>query len=243
MPANRPALSLIVPTRKRPEQLNRFLISVAATARFSDLIEIVLVVDADDELCRTAAFPSLTIRHVVGPPGRTMGELNRAGYAASRGDHVMLLNDDVVVKTRGWDRTVLSCFRRFPDPVALVHVNDTLIRDYLCTFPILSREYCELIGGICPTEYERYRIDDHIYNVFNLLAVLEKIRIVYLPDVVFEHTNYVLTAGGDAEYRPDEKIHEIDSKRFHVAASQGALPQAPPYKWLYVCEPSMYAPQ
>src|SRR6266545_4674763 len=167
MPANRPALSLIVPTRKRPEQLNRFLISVAATARFSDLIEIVLVVDADDELCRTAAFPSLTIRHVVGPPGRTMGELNRAGYAASRGDHVMLLNDDVVVKTRGWDRTVLSCFRRFPDPVALVHVNDTLIRDYLCTFPILSREYCELIGGICPTEYERYRIDDHIEDVFN----------------------------------------------------------------------------
>ena len=47
-----------------------------------------------------------------------MGELNRAGYAASQGEHVMLLNDDVVVKTRGWDTIVLECFQRFPDPIA-----------------------------------------------------------------------------------------------------------------------------
>src|SRR5262249_17654214 len=71
-------------------------------------------------------------------------------------------------------------------------------------------------GGICPPGYVRYRIDDHIYNVFNLLAVLGKIRILYLSDVIFEHTNFVLNAGNGAEYRPDQKIHEIDTGLFNV---------------------------
>ena len=41
-------------------------------------------------------------------------------------------------------------------------------------FSVLTRTYCEMAGGICPEDYARYRIDDHIYNVFNLLAVLGK---------------------------------------------------------------------
>ena len=211
MPSHSPTLSLIVPTRGRPESLRRMLASVAATARDSDRIEIVLVVDDDDHV---EGFPGLNIREVVGPPDRTMGELNNAGYAASRGEYVMLLNDDVVIRTRGWDRSVLSCFKRFPDPVALVHVNDTLMRDYLCTFPILSRTYCEWIGGICPTEYERYRIDDHIEDVFNILAFLGIRRSVYLPDVIFEHRNMVNHPTAGAVYESDPLILGRDAPRF-----------------------------
>ena len=213
MPSDRPDLSLIVPTRNRPEPLRQFLTSIARTAKCPERVEIILVVD-DDATCDTTGFPRLKIWQTIGPPGRTMGELNRAGYAASHGEHVMLLNDDVVVRTYGWDRTVLACFKRFPDPVALVHVNDTLIRDYLCTFPILSRAYCELIGEICPADYERYRIDDHIEDAFNMFAYLGVRRTVYLPDVIFEHRNSVSHPTAGAVYESDPKILARDAPRF-----------------------------
>src|SRR5207249_4787352 len=124
--------------------------------------EVVLVIDADDEPSVAFRHPGLALTHAVGPPGRTMGRLNADGYRSARGDFVMLLNDDVVARTPGWDDKVLARLRRFADGIVLVHVNDTLLREHLCTFPIVSRTFCELAGGVCPEEYVRYRIDDHV---------------------------------------------------------------------------------
>ena len=95
-----------------------------------------------------------------------------------------------------------------------MHVNDTLIREYLCTFPILSRKYCELIGGICPRDYERYRIDDHIEDVFDMLATLGIHRSIYLPDVIFEHCNSVNHPTAGLVYESDPEILARDALRF-----------------------------
>ena len=210
----RPFISLIVPTRGRPAKLRRMLDSLARTAYHPERLEVVLVVDADDP-ASLASHPRLTVRHVVVPAGLTMGALNNAGFDASTGKHVMLLNDDVIARTPGWDATVLACFRCFPDPFALVHVNDTLMRDHLCTFPLTSRAFFELTGGICPPEYLRYRIDDHIEDIFNLLAVLGERRVVYLPDVVFEHDNAVdLPEAGRPVYLSDPVVLAADAPRF-----------------------------
>lgn len=216
----RPLISLIVPTRGRPAKLRRMLDSVARTAYHPERLEIVLVVDADDPASLTS-HPRLAIRHVVVPPGLTMGALNNAGFDASTGTYVMLLNDDVIVRLPGWDATVLACFRRFPDPFVLIHVNDTLMRDHLCTFPLTSRAFYELTGGICPPEYQRYRIDDHIEDIFNLLAVLGERRVVYLPDVVFEHDNAVdLPEAGRPVYLSDPVVLAADAPRFDALFSQ-----------------------
>lgn len=209
----RPRLSLIVPTRGRPAKLARLLDSIAATAHHPGRLEVVLVLDSDDP-ASAARHPRLDVRHAVGAPGRTMGALNSAGYAAARGDYVMLLNDDVICRTPGWDTLTLGCFARFPDPFALVHVNDTLMRDNLCVFPLVSRAFCELAGGICPAAYRRYRIDDHIEDVFNLLAVLGERRIVYLPDVVFEHDNATHHPTAGPVYLSDPEILAVDAPVF-----------------------------
>ncbi|MBA4063577.1 MAG: hypothetical protein C0501_07650 [Isosphaera sp.] len=210
----RPTFSLIVPTRGRPAQLRRFLASAADTAAHPEHVEVILVVDADDPGSFGVSHPRLAVRTVVGPPGRTMGELNAAGYAASAGDRVMLLNDDVVVRTRGWDARALAAFQRFPDPFVLVHVNDTLMRDHLCTFPLVSRAFCDLAGDICPTGYRRYRIDDHIEDVFNLVAAAGERRAVYLPGVVFEHTNAVQHPEAGRVYQSDPDILALDAPLF-----------------------------
>jgi glycosyltransferase involved in cell wall biosynthesis len=214
MRRQRPIFSLIVPTRGRPAELRRFLDSVARTAARPRAIEVVLVVDADDTVSAAVDHAGLSLRHVVVPTGRTMGELNSAGYEASAGEYVMLLNDDVVARTRGWDATALRCCRRFRDGIVLVHVNDTLSHHYLCTFPLVSRIFCELARGICPREYRRYRIDDHIEDVFNLLAALGRRRTVYLPDVVFEHFNAIDDPEAGRVCVPDPDILALDAPRF-----------------------------
>jgi hypothetical protein len=211
-----PTLSLIVPTRRRPASLRRLLDSLAATAARPEALEVVLVIDADDPESTHATHPALALRHVIVPPGLPMGALNTAGYEASAGDLLMLLNDDVIARTRGWDERFRACRRRFPDGIVLVHVNDTLFQDLLCTFPVVSRTFCELAGGICPRDYVRYRIDDHIEDVFNLLAVLGGRRVVYLPDVVFEHCNTVALPQGGRAYASDPAILAVDAPRFEA---------------------------
>jgi len=188
--------------------------SLACTAAHPESLEIVLVVDADDSASIAVRHPSLALTHVQVPPGQTMGTLNGEGYRASRGEYVMLLNDDVIARTAGWDDKVLTRLRRFPDGIVLVHVNDTLMRENLCTFPLVSRTFCELAGGICPPEYIRYRIDDHIEDLFNLLGHLGQKRTIYLPDVVFEHQNAVQRAGGPPEYHSIPNILALDAPRF-----------------------------
>lgn len=211
-----PVFSIIVPTRERPDGLRRLLDSFAVTTTRPHAVEVVLVVDADDNQSKEFAYDRIPLKRVVVQPGLNMGALNLAGYEASTGDYIMLLNDDVIVRTRGWDEKVGAAFKTFNDGIVLVHVNDKIFEEKLCTFPFLSRNYCDIAGGICPRDYVRYRIDDHIYNVFNLLSVLGKNRILYLPEVVFEHTNHVRTALGEIEYVPNEKIHGIDTEKFHA---------------------------
>src|SRR5262249_26043434 len=72
----------------------------------------------------------------------------------------------------------------------------------------------EMAGGICPPEYIRYRIDDHIEDVFNLLGCLGHKRTIYLPDVIFEHQNAVERAGGPPEYHSLPDILALDAPRF-----------------------------
>ena len=207
-------LSIVVPTRGRPGQLRAFLDSLAATAERIAAVEVVLVIDEDDAETRAFEYGAVPLRKVVVPRGLTMGALNMRGYEASSGERIMLCNDDVVVRTQGWDTRLHGVFASYPDGVVLAHVNDGTFKDSLCIFPCVTRAFAELAGGISDEGYRRYRIDDHITNVFNLLAVLGEPRIQYLPDVLFEHHNYATSVAGQRVYVPDEKIHGEDTAHY-----------------------------
>ncbi len=215
-----PIFSLIVPTRARTTQLRRLLESLQATTSDPQTIEVLLVVDADDAESLAFRYEGLAIKRVVSPPGQSMGSLNMAGYEASSGRYLMLLNDDVVAQTPNWDQRVLACFRSFPDDIVLIHVNDLIFGNRLCTFPLVSRTFCRLAGGICPRAYTRYRIDDHIEDIFNLLGVLGERRSVFLPEVVFEHLNFGVSDAGERVHVPAPTILARDAHLFDALAPQ-----------------------
>jgi len=202
--------------------VHRLLRSIADTTHRIEELEIVFCVDDDDSESHGINFDPLTIKTVIVPRGATMGELNRRCFETSSGRFVMLLNDDVILRTRDWDREVYAAFISFGDDIGLVHVNDLLFRERLCTFPILSRQACSAIG-ICPGEYARYRIDDHIYDTYNMLAFLGYPRIAYLPEVIFEHLNHQVVSKEKGEkfvsednkvYLPNQDILKSDARIF-----------------------------
>ena len=215
-----PKFSLIVPTRNNIEILSRFLDSIKRTASDINSIEIVLVMDTDDQLSKNFVFDGVNLHKVVVAPGISASDLRIFGYNASSGQYVMLLTDDVVIRSEGWDSKILSEFSRFPDGIAMVHVNDLIFKEKFCPFPVVSRKYCQIVGGLSPEGYARYRIDDHIFNIFNMLGVLGKRRIVYRGDLIFEHVHYIINKNGEREYKPNEKILETDEKLFRSQLSQ-----------------------
>ena len=200
-----PLISFLLPTRGKPDLARRFLRSLRETAHRPAEIEVILGVDEDDPQSHSIGQEGLAVKPLILPPGLTMGGLNRACFEASTGRYVMLVNDDVIVRTPDWDAAVYATFARFDDDIALVHVNDLLFRERLCAFPILSRKACLEIG-VCPACYRRYRIDDHICDTYGLLAYVGHERRIYLKDVIFEHQNYTTAARRAQGWRPELPI-------------------------------------
>ena len=104
----------------------------------------------------------------------------------------MLLNDDVIFRTKGWDIEVIQAFKKFPDEVALVYGNDLDQEESVPTFPFISRVACENLGGICPGGYRNLHIESHLFDIFKKLSKIGHQRIVYLKHVVFEHMHFAV---------------------------------------------------
>ena len=206
--------SFLLPTRDRVKGLADFLASVEATTARPNELEIVLGIDEDDHATRDFEWDSLNLVKVIVPPGLPMGALNQACYDASRGRYLMAMNDDVLLRTQDWDDQIRLMLDAVRDDIFLVHVNDKLFGPKLCCFPLVSRTFCNMAGGFCPGEYERYRIDDHIHQIFSLLAANGHNRIFYLPNIVFEHLNYVAIQDGRRVYALHGEILSRDARRF-----------------------------
>ncbi|MBI5235170.1 MAG: hypothetical protein HY886_02845 [Deltaproteobacteria bacterium] len=218
-------LSILLPTRGRPDRLKKLFESLLRTTTNLRGLEVVLYIDANDVLSQGVVFPELNVRRVIRPLGAPMGAMVRECFEASRGRYVMLMNDDVVVRTNGWDAVMLQAFEGFPDDIALVYGNDLDQGERVPTFPVMPRLACGIIDGPCPPDYLNLHIESHIFDVFKRLRALGHDRIRYLGDVVFEHMHYTVGKSGvDATYVKKDQSHDdmlfigYADERRHAAA-------------------------
>jgi len=194
-PAASVRISLLVPSRGRAELLRRFLESVLARTERPDLVEVVIYADEDDPPSHGSRVEGLEVRTIVGPRA-SMGEYNTACLEQSRGDIVVLGNDDIVIQTQGWDRTLREMHAAMQDGIYLAYPNDLFKGRGLSTFPILSRAACRILAKPFPGEYRGAFIDYHLLDIFKRLQQRGHARLIYLEDVVFEHMHY-RTGKGD----------------------------------------------
>ena len=197
---SKPLISLLLPTRGRREFVDRFLDSVANTSSLLEFIEIVICVDEDDLGSQGIVYSGLRIIELVGPR-RSMGDYNSDALHVSHGEIVVLVNDDMVIRTTGWDERLRAMHVEYPDGIYLAYCNDLLKGKSLSTFPILSRHCCEWLVEPYPHAYQGAFIDYHLFDVFKRLEKAGHHRMVYLEDVIFEHLHFrVGKAPMDATY-------------------------------------------
>lgn len=158
-------------------------------------------VDDDDIESHGIVFDGLALKLIVGPR-KTMGAYNKECLWQASGEITIAVNDDIVVRTKGWDEKVRELDARYPDGVYLGYANDLFKGSKLCTFPILSHKTICALAEPYPAVYKGAFIDVHLMDIFRRLEKRQHNRTCYAADIVFEHVHYRNNAGlFDATYR------------------------------------------
>ena len=180
---------MLLPTRQRRKWAERLLNSVARESAHPEAVEVVIRVDADDTNSHGIDHPDLRIIELIGPQ-RSMGDYNSDALEASHGEIIVLVNDDMVIRTPDWDERLRAVHAEYADGVYLSYGNDLFKGRNLCVFPILSRRCCEWLVEPYPRAYQGAFIDYHLFDVFKRLEKAGYNRIRYLDDVIFEHLHF-----------------------------------------------------
>lgn len=182
-------ISLLLPTRGRPALVERLFKSITDTTASLDRVEVILYVDDDDVGSHHLDSLDFRVIRIIGP-AMSMGGYNSACLSKAQGDIIILVNDDMVIRTPGWDSMIAEMDAGFPDKIYLAYGNDLFKKRGLCTFPIMSRRTCELLVEPYPLIYRGAFIDVHLFDIFKRLKHAGFERTLYLDGVVFEHLHY-----------------------------------------------------
>lgn len=172
-------ISILCPTRKRPQNVVRLVDSIEKTSTV--LPEIIFYVDEDDD-----TFPGIfkEVKTVRGPR-ILMSKMWDKCLEAATGEIVMMGGDDLIFQTKGWDDQVRRAFASFPDRIVFVHGDDGHWGKDFGTHGFLHRNWIEKVGYLCPPHYVSDYNDTHINEVANMID-----RRVYLPFIT-EHMHPV----------------------------------------------------
>lgn len=184
-------ISLLLPTRGRPDLAHRFLETAFNTCRYSSEVEIIMVVDEDDASYEGFKSPFKQTK-LLAVGAMTMSGYNQFAAGHSSGDILVFVNDDIVVDSAAWDVAIRQLHGKYSDRVYLGFPNDGFKGARLSTFPILSRDTYQSFDTL-PAIYSGAFIDAHLHEIFLNLRALGKDRICYLADVNFTHHHFRVT--------------------------------------------------
>lgn len=182
-------ISLLCPTRKRPDGLARMVESVRATARKN--IEIVCYVDDDDN--SYDALEVASIKFIHGPRIVLSNMWNKCAEVAN-GEILGQMNDDIIFRTGGWDLDVENEFAKWRDRIVLVHGSDGTelpsgSKGKFGPHPFVHRKWVETLGYFTAPFFSSDYGDTHLNDLANAIG-----RRRYLPFVI-EHMHFWLGKG------------------------------------------------
>lgn len=195
-------ISILCPTRGRPQQVDAMLKSIEETATV--LPEVIFYVDDDDDgLPQEGRWPGVK---VLRGPRILMTEMwNRCAEVAT-GEILALGNDDFRYRTKGWDDQVRRAFAAFPDRIALVHGDDGYWGSKFGTHCFLHRAAVDTVGYFQAPYFSSDYGDTWTNDVYNALN-----RRIFLPFVI-EHLHPVAGKGEwDKTHKERLERHKKDN--------------------------------
>jgi len=201
-------ITLVAPTRNRPDDLKRFLESIKATTLNPENIEILFYVDDDDHVTLPlinplqALYSDYNLRFVI---GKRSDHFSKDYYnflaKQAQGRWVMAINDDSVFMTQDWDRIIdykmSKAAAEVKDDILLGIVQDGMkrtgaekINPTMSCWLLSSKEYVNLTGGLLLEEIYTWGGDYWLGRVF--CKVQYGKRKVYIMDVFIDHNSHHL---------------------------------------------------
>lgn len=176
-------ISILTPTRCRPENVRRLVSSALSTADQPTQVELLFYVDSDDE-----TFPTEVISQnvkVIRGPRMWLSVLQNILYVNCGGDIVMYAGDDLVFKTVGWDTKVRQEFDNSLDKLVLVYPNDVATHgENMAIHGFLHRNWIETVGcWVAPGR-------GSLYDLWHTDVARKLGRLRYLAEVEIAHVHY-----------------------------------------------------
>ncbi|WP_229402853.1 glycosyltransferase family 2 protein [Micromonospora okii] len=197
-PAVHRTMSLLCPTRSRPDQAALLLRSLSGTAVAPQRVEVLFYVDADDpdlavyrELAGEAPrrFPRLGgCVLVVGEPIGVPAAWNVLAATAS-GDLLMMANDDQRYVDYGWDvaldARVGELVQGCPDEVLCLYFDGGQYGERGRDFPIVTRAWYDALGYFVPEIFSQWEVETWVFDIAERME-----RLICVPGVFVEHLHY-----------------------------------------------------
>jgi len=187
-------ISILTPTRQRPQRLEQFIKSVYQCSAEKDRVEMLMYVDADDpakelyldffEHCQTEFHDFLRIHFIFGAPKSVSQSWNEL-YIRSVGDIIIMGNDDLIYRTSRWDGIVDSTTKVYEDDIYCMWMDDRINKESHCAFPIVSRKWCETLGYFTPGVFHFGYNDTWVFDIAKRVG-----RCRFLGGVVGEHMHF-----------------------------------------------------
>lgn len=179
-------ISLLLPTRQRPEQFIRFCNSALAEAEHPDQVEIIAYVDNDDNSYDDLKLPNLKI---IRGPRVVLSEMWNACWKEATGEIFGHMGDDIIFRTKGWDDTVRFLFASYDDRIVFVYGEDgngESERNQFGTHGFIHKNWTDTVGYFVPPYYVSDYNDTHLNDIAKALK-----RHVHI-DIMTEHMHFSL---------------------------------------------------
>lgn len=158
-----------------------FVNSVYETADDPHSVEIIAHID-DDDHSYDKVWPT-GVQMIQGPRRKLSEYFTLEGC---RGYIYAVMNDDVRIRTKGWDTKVLEAFDKIPDKIAVIYGEDGDPNPGKknATFPFVHRNWVEVTGHLVPGYFSNNFVDTWLSDIADMIG--RKIKI----DIITEHLHF-----------------------------------------------------
>lgn len=172
-------ISILLPSRGRPENVDRLVDSVMDTAEGQ--VEIILYLDEDDDTQHRYPLKNPIVKGYL--TKRTVLSMYwNLAYEKATGSIFMQCGDDIVFRTKGWDTKVKEAFDKYPDKIVLVYGDDGDPTEKTHgTHSFLHKNWVEAVGYFVPPYFTSDFSDTWINDLADGIGRKAKV------DILTEH--------------------------------------------------------
>lgn len=175
-------ISILLPTRGRPENVTRLIDSALDTASDPKDIEFVIAVDEDDKSMADMLENPPRQTTIFSVSRQVLSKYWNDCFEKANGDILMHCGDDIIFRTDNWDTVVKDTFNKFEDNIVFVFGNDGSPHNgKFGTHGFIHRKWAETVGYFVPPYFSSDFNDSWLNDVARMIG-----RHVHI-DILTEH--------------------------------------------------------